>query len=110
MGTHVLVYRIQCPQHGVLTQKMEFVEGKKHYSKAVENYMPELTNQTTVKGASHILGLPYYTTFRIDYDSLNKLLKPYTHNIPSAQFLSGDEKSYKRRHNYITILSDLEIM
>jgi transposase len=100
------VYRIKCPMCcKVTTERHGISEGKKRYSKAVEKttvyYTEKLDNASTAK----LFGVSEMSVYRMDFSGLSKLENQYLKNLPKPSCLTVDEASYKRMHNYATIIS-----
>lgn len=103
------VYRINCPMCGKVTTEAHGIsEGKKRYSKVVEkttvHYTEKLDNASTAK----LFGVSEMSVYRMDFSGLSKLQEHYLENLPSPGGLTVDEASYKRRHNYATVISSYE--
>ena len=65
------------------------------------------THMITVMDISKMLGLNYGLVYKIDHDVLTRLLQ--NQEIPDPINISVDEKSFKKRHNYVTIITDTDL-
>ena len=61
----------------------------------------------TVMDISKMLGLNYGLVYKIDHDVLTRLLQHQ--EIPDPINISVDEKSFKKRHSYVTIITDTDL-
>lgn len=104
----VRVYRIECPLCGVLTEQHGISEGKKRYSVEVGKEMVRYTELLDNKSVSKLLGISMSMVYRIDREELGHMMEKYKGRISSrvSSEVSVDEVSYKRRHNYATVLTD----
>ncbi len=102
------VYRIDCPYCGIITEKYEISEGKKRYSSAVSRDLVRYTALMDNKSVSRLLGISASMVYRIDRDELEGLMGKYSQDIclSLSSEISIDEVSYKRRHNYATVLTN----
>jgi len=102
------VWRVECPVCGVLTEKQGISEGKKRYSKAVGREMVRFTELLDNKAVAKLSGLSPITVYRIDREELAKMLAEYQKHISAPPVVSVDEVSYKKRHNYATVLTNYQ--
>ncbi len=100
------VYRFNCPDCGILTEKQTISEGKCRYSKAVPAMVLQYTNLTDNSSVSTLLCLSKSTVYRIDYTELTRLLDNYKDKIPSLSSIAVDEVAHKTGHNYATIITN----
>ncbi len=104
------VYRIDCPHCGIITEKHKISEGKKRYSSAVGRDRVRYTALMDNKSVSLLLGISASMVYRIDRDELESLMGKYSQDIclSLSSEISIDEVSvsYKRRHNYATVLTN----
>jgi len=102
------IWRIRCHLHGVVTERHGISEGKKRHTQAVEKAVIRYTEKLDNQAAADLFGVSKMTIYRIDLDGLTALKEKYLANLPMPSCLSVDEVSYKRRHNYATIISDYD--
>lgn len=83
-------------KHHFLTQRFE-----EHIEKLL------CTHMFTVADVSKMLGLDYGIIYKIDHDVLMRLIQHM--QIPDPVNISVDEKSFKKGHNYVTIVTDTDL-
>ena len=94
------------PHCGVLTEKHDISEGKKRYSHAVGKDVIRYTELLDNDSVSRLLGISPSTVYRIDREELDSLMDKYRPEILVGSQISVDEVSYKRKHNYATVLTN----
>lgn len=62
------------------------------------------TKMITVADTSRIFGLSYSVVYEIDHALLKRMFQTY--QVPDPINISVDEKSYKKGHNYVTVVTD----
>lgn len=103
----VQVPRFKCSECKMTRwHKLPFVEGKSRATKAFKQFALELLQFGTVKNVANFLGVGWDTIKEIHKKHLRRT---YT-KIPYHQlrYLSIDEISLRKGHNYMTIVSDIE--
>jgi len=100
------VYRINCEDCGVLTEKQTISDGKCRYSKSIPSMLLQYTKLTDNTSVSILLGLSKSTVYRMDYAELTKRLENYADNIPQLSGIAVDEVAHKTGHNYATIITN----
>ena len=84
------------------------MEGKKTHSPRFAKEVTRITKETSNKTASKILGISDSKVYRIDKEELEKQIVDYRDKIPSFESVGVDEISIKKRHNYMTVLYNLD--
>jgi len=102
------VYRVRCPFHGIVTEHHGISEGKKRYTKEVGSLVVHFTEKLDNKAVGKLLGISESTVYRIDTDELAQMQERYLKDLPQPQRLGVDEISYKRRHNYASVVYDFD--
>lgn len=97
-----------CSYH-MRVEKLSF-RSKHHFiTQRYEEYIEKLlcTHMFTVQDVAKMLGLDYGIVYKIDHDVLMRLLQNM--EIPDPINISVDEKSFKKGHNYVTIVTDTDL-
>lgn len=102
------VYRVKCPLCGVVTERHGISEGKKRYSKDVEETTIHYTQKLDNASVAKLFGVSEMTIYRMDFSGLSKRKEQYLKDLPKPKKLSIDEASHKKRHRYATIISDYD--
>lgn len=100
------IWRIHCPDCGVITERHGISDGKKRYSNEVEKAVLRYTEKLDNESTSELFGVSNMTIYRIDFGGLEILEGRYLEELPEPKALCVDEAAYKRRHRYATIISD----
>ena len=103
----VEVPRFKCHKcQSIRWLKLPFAEGKKRVTKAFAQFALELRQFGTVKHVASFLGVSWDTIKEIHKQHLKKTYRkiPYL----ELRYLSIDEISLRKGHNYMTIISDIE--
>lgn len=100
------VYRVDCPICGKLTEKHGLCDGKRRYSREVARDILRYTELLDNSSVAKLLGIAPSTVYRIDKEGLSSLMDKYSEEISVCSEISIDEVSYKRKHNYATVLTN----
>lgn len=102
----VKIYRFDCPNCGVLTERQSISTGKSRYSKSIGKMIIQYTKLLDNVSTGKLLGISESTIYRSDREELSKLMECYLEKVPQVHKACVDEVAYKRRHNYATILTN----
>ena len=101
------IYRLYCSFcKSVVTEYLPFLEPYQRHTNRFKIFIHHLCCISTVKEVAELTGLHWNTVQRIDQSILEKYLS--SPNWEDIRTLCIDEVSYKKRHNYFTIISDYE--
>lgn len=105
----VLRWQVWCPHCCVyVREKMPFRGESGRITRRLELYIEELvsTKMITVKDLSKMFGLDWDTVYRID---MNLLMRRYREMPkPNPKNIAVDEKSFKKGHSYVTVITDVD--
>jgi transposase len=96
--------RIACPTHGVVTQAVPFARAGSHFTRDFEDlvgFLATTADKTTI-----------CRLVRIDWDSVGRIItrvmgeKLDPRRLDDLFEIGVDEVSWKRRHHYVTLVSD----
>lgn len=96
--------RVRCPEHGVHQVPIPWAEGHAPYTMEFESHVIDLLLEGTTSGVSRLVG--------IGWDSVNHIKqRAVTRGLARRKWLTPkhigvDETSSKKRHDYVTIVSD----
>ena len=90
-------------------EKLPFRSRHHFITQRLEEYIEKLlcTHMFTVMDLSKMLGLDYGVIYKIDHDVLFRLLQNM--EIPDPINISVDEKSFKKKHSYVTVITDVDL-
>ena len=104
----VKVNRIKCDNCGIKTEKLDFVERNKRYSKEsgkeIKRYTKHLSNQSL----SELTGISNTTIYRIDKSQLSKRYEEHISKIDEVYNMCIDEVSIKKGHKYLTVFTNYD--
>lgn len=100
------VPRVECPRHGVTTVGVPWAEPGSRFTLLFERLAIAWLQQATPAAVARRLGLSWDEARGIQERAVRRGLARRTH-APVAQ-LGIDEKSFLKRHQYVSIVVDLE--
>lgn len=101
--------KIACPCNlGILVERLDFKADHHLMTKRFVNYIEELlcTKMFTVADIAKMFNIDYGIPYKIDHACLIRLMQFHVLELPER--ISVDEKSSRKGHNYVTIVSDLD--
>ena len=99
--------RSDCPEHGVKTMSVPWAAPQGRFTLLFERFAVEvLLASATVSQACELLGLSWDTAQQIMSRAVGRGLE--RRQLEGLKRLGMDEKSFKRGHSYITLLTDLD--
>ena len=98
--------RIKCLSCGIIRQiKLAFADERKHYTKAFERYVLELSRHMTILDIARHLGVSWDVVKGIQKRHLKKR---FTHSrLKDLKQIAIDEISIGKGHQYLTVVLDL---
>jgi len=100
------VPRVRCPEHGVKQVAIPWAEGRVPYTKEFESWVIDLLLEGTPSGVSRLTGLGWDAVNAIKTRAVERGLQ--RRRAISPRHVGVDETSAKKRHDYITVVSDQE--
>jgi len=101
------VPRADCPEHGVKTMQVPWAAPQGRFTLFFERFAVDvLLACASVSQACELLGLGWEAAHEIMRRAVERGLE--RRELDQLKHLGMDEKSFKRGHSYITLLSDLE--
>jgi transposase len=101
------VPRSECPEHGIKTMKVPWAPPQGRFTLLFERFAVDvLLACASVSQACELLGLGWEAAHEIMRRAVERGLE--RRELDALKHLGMDEKSFKRGHSYITLLSDLE--
>ncbi len=98
--------RVDCPTHGVRTEGVSFARHRAGFTRDFEDLVAYLVTKTDKTAVTRLA--------RIDWDSVGRICERVVADGLEPDRLDGlvnigvDEVSYKRHHNYLTLVTDHE--
>ncbi|MDA3962499.1 MAG: ISL3 family transposase [Planctomycetota bacterium] len=100
------VPRVRCPEHGVRQISIPWAEGRVPYTRAFECWVIDLLLEGTPAGVARLTGLGWDAVNAIKGRAVDRGLS--RRGEVSPRHIGVDETSAKKRHDYITVVSDQE--
>jgi transposase len=93
----------------VRVEKIPFRSTHHHLTRRFVEYIEQVlcTKMFTVADVTRLFNLDYGVVYKIDHEVLLRLIQ--TVGIPDPIHIAVDEKSFKKGHNYVTIVTDCDI-
>lgn len=99
--------RAECPEHGVKTMTVPWAAPQGRFTLHFERFAVEvLLACASVQQACELLGIGWESAHEIMKRAVARGLE--RRQLDQLKYLGMDEKSFKRGHSYITLLTDLE--
>ena len=98
--------RVECPEHGVRTIRVPWAEDRSRFTALFEAMAIRLLRETTVAGLARLMGLSWDEAEGILKRAVERGLARRADE--PIRVLGIDETSFQKRHEYVTVVSDLE--
>ena len=99
------VPRVACPEHGVRTVSVPWAEPKARFTAAFESLTIDWLKEASVSAVARLMGLSWNAIDGIMQRAVQRGLARRT-DRPLAR-VGVDETSFRKRHRYVTIVSDV---
>lgn len=102
--------RILCScSMSVRVESLPFRSTHHHLTQLFVDYIEQVlcSKMFTVADVARLFELDYSTVYKIDHEVLRRLIQEL--KIPDPINIAVDEKSFKKGHNYVTIVTDTDI-
>jgi len=114
MGFRRVIWRVERMRilcHCQMGYRVELMDFKSHRHQLTQRYVDYIeytlcTKMLTVADTARLFNLDYGIVYKIDHDVLLRLWQ--LAQIPDPVNIAVDEKSYKKGHKYVTIVSDTD--
>jgi transposase len=103
---HARVPRVDCPTHGVLQSPVPWATLGSKFTLLFERLAIDWLREAAVTAVARQLGLGWDATWRIARRAVARGLE--RRGTLHLRYVGVDEKSFQRRHDYVTVVSDLE--
>lgn len=103
---HARVPRVKCEEHGVKQVRLSWAEPRSRFTAMFEAFAIKVLLQADVSGARRILRVSWDEAWHIQERAVERGLRAKKSRV--LRYLGVDEKSFAKRHNYMTLVCDLE--
>lgn len=100
------VPRVSCPEHGVRQVQVPWALPGVRFTLPFERHAIDTLLEADVLGASRLLNLSWYETWHLMERAVARGLAAKKRRV--LPLLGVDEKSFAKRHRYVTLVSDLK--
>ena len=98
------VPRVECPEHGVATLPVPWAEGRSRYTVEFETEVIAWLQEASILAVSRRMKMSWNAVSGIMERAVRRGLE--RRKTEPVRRLSVDETSFKRRHRYVTVVSD----
>ena len=95
-------YRVSCPEHGVIVEKVPWARHRSPFSRDFENQVSWLSFNMSKKALSEYMCVAWSTVGKIITRTLDEVAPNYEDRFDNLINIGIDETSYRKGHNYIT--------
>lgn len=103
---HARIPRLNCPTHGIKQIDVPWAEKKSHFTAMFEVFAIEWLKLATVKAVARQLRLTWDEVDGIQQRAVKRGLE--RRKLEAPRYAGVDETSFQKRHEYVTVVSDLE--
>lgn len=100
------VPRVRCEEHGVRQIAVAWAEDRSRFTALFEALAIRLLQETTVSGLAALMGLSWDEAAAIQRRAVARGLSRRA--AEPLRFVGVDETSFAKRHEYVTVVADLE--
>jgi len=98
------VPRLSCPEHGVVTASVPWAEPDSGFTQLFEALVIDWLKEASIQAVARQLGLSWGAIDRIMQRAVSRGLA--RREAVSPQRLCVDETSFRKRHDYVTVVTD----
>lgn len=98
--------RMECPEHGVRQVRVPWAEDRGRFTVLFEAMAISMLGEATVLGTARMMGLTWNEAAGIQKRAVERGLARRKTEVVRA--VGIDEKSFQKRHEYVTITTDLD--
>jgi len=103
---HARVPRVDCPTHGVLQSPVPWATSGSKFTLLFERLAIDWLREAAVTAVARQLKLGWDAVWSIERRAVARGLE--RRGTLALRYVGVDEKSFQRRHDYVTVVSDLE--
>ena len=103
---HARVPRVECPAHGVVQVRVPWAPPGSQFTLLFERLVIDWLQEAAVAAVARRLGTSWEATWGIMQRAVRRGLE--RRGTLAVTHVGVDEKSFQRRHDYVTVVSDLQ--
>lgn len=100
--------RIECPEHGVLTEHMPWIDGRSRFTEGFNNEVSFLAMTCPKTVVSQYMGINWRTVGNCIKAAHDRLEPDVSERLRGLKRICVDETSYRKGYKYITVVYDLD--
>ena len=100
--------RIECPDHGVLTEKIPWADGNSHYTEAFNNEVAWLALHMSKTAVTDFVGINWRTVGNCIKAAWNRIEPDVTERLHGLRRICIDETGSRKGYEYITVVYDMD--
>lgn len=100
------VPRVRCGVHGVRQVRTPWAEERGRFTALFEAWAIRLLRESTISGVAELLGLSWDGVAHIQRRAVARGMA--RRSLEPVRVLGVDETSFQKRHEYVTVINDLE--
>jgi transposase len=102
---HARVPRVECPEHGIVQVRVPWATPGSQFTLLFERLVIDWLQEAAVGAVARRLGTSWEATWGIMQRAVRRGLE--RRGTLALEHVGVDEKSFQRRHDYVTVVSDL---
>ena len=96
------LHRVECPEHGVVTEQVEWAFHDSRFTKKFEQHVAHLALNQSRKQVCTLMRIHWRTVGNILFRAAQVKEKEAEHRFDDLEVIGIDETSYKKGHSYLT--------
>ena len=100
--------RIQCPEHGVLSEWLPWEDGNSRFTESFNNEVAWMALQMSRLAVSVITGINWRTVGNCIKAAHDRIEPDVSVRLRGLRRICVDETSYRKGHSYITVVYDMD--
>ena len=111
-GVPVLIrytpHRIECPEHGVLTESIPWADGNSHFTEDFNNEVAWLSLQMSRKAVTEFAGINWRTVGNCVKAAKDRIEPDVSVRLHDLKRICVDETGSRKGYEYITVVYDMD--
>lgn len=111
-GVPVLIrytpHRIQCPEHGVLTEQIPWADGDSRFTESFNNEVAWLAMHMSKTAVTDFIGINWRTVGNCIKAAWNRVEPDVTERLHGLKRICVDETGSRKGYEYITVVYDMD--
>ena len=100
--------RIECPEHGVLTENIPWADGESHYTEAFNNEVAWLAMRMSKSAVTDFVGINWRTVGNCIKAAWERIEPDVSLRLRDLRRICVDETGSRKGYEYITVVYDMD--